>query len=96
MEKRDFPIPCSETLREEATTINFPDDITITKLPEPKRIENKYGVYQSDYALAGNTITVKRKLALTLPATCDSKTYTALREMAAAMVLDIKAKYSYQ
>ncbi len=96
LEKREFPIPCSETRREEATTINFPDDITITKLPESRRIENQYGVYQSDYLLEGNSIKVQRKLELTLPATCDSKTYAGLREMAAAMVLDIKAKYSYQ
>ena len=95
MEKREFPIPCVSARREETTVITIPESISISALPEPKRIKHSYGQYLATYTAEGNTVTIERSLDLELPALCDSETYTALRNLAVAIALDLREPISY-
>ncbi len=55
-----FPYSCYSFYSEENTSITFPGNVKVTKIPAPV-LFNENGInYQASYQLQGSTVTVKR------------------------------------
>lgn len=95
-EKRVFPVPCGESLREETTSILFPSGVKIAELPKPVNLQTPLGSYQASYTASDQQVTVKRTLDLNLPAVCSGEQYSTLKGMLGEVSRDLRTQIAYQ
>jgi hypothetical protein len=95
-ETRDFAMPVANREVTETTIITLPDGIEVPQLPKPANVVSPLGTYSSSYVADGRTITVTRKLVISLagPLVTPDQ-YREYRKMGRAVQRDLRTQLVY-
>jgi transglutaminase-like putative cysteine protease len=95
-ETRDFAMPVANREVTETTIITLPNGIEVPQLPKPANVVSPLVTYSSSYVADGRTITVTRKLVISLagPLVTPDQ-YREYRKMGRAVQRDLRTQLVY-
>jgi len=91
--ERRLPFVCLNTELAEESVFEFPESMTITKIPTGIELDSKYFYYRSAYALNGNLVSVSRAYRTKLSSPiCTQQDFEEMKEANRAMRADLNGQ----
>jgi hypothetical protein len=92
-----LPYVCESIYLEENTSIEFPSNVKVSKIPDTI-LFNENGIrYQATYQLNANTVTAKRSLSYNSPTiTCNSKDLGNWKVFHKVLKRDLRGQIVYE
>jgi transglutaminase-like putative cysteine protease len=95
--KISFPFICESYYLEENTSIYFPSNVKITKIPDSVTFDKNGITYQANYQLKDNAVTVMRSLAYNMSSIiCDSKDLDNWKVFHKVLKHDLRSQIIYE
>ena len=92
-----LPYICESYYLEENTSIDFPANVKVTKIPETVIFDENGITYHANYQLKDNTVKVKRSLAYDRPSvTCDSHDLDNWKVFHKVLKRDLRSQIVYE
>ena len=93
----EFPFVCRSYYTEDSIVLNFPNNVKVTKIPEPAHFNDNGIEYNATYQLDANKVNVKRALTINKPsAVCNSKDHETWLAFHRVLVRDLRGQIIYE
>ena len=93
----NFPYICESYYLEENTSIDFPSNVKVTKIPDSVIFDENGITYNASYQLKDNAVSVKRNLAYNRPSiVCDNKDLDNWKVFHKVLRRDLRSQIIYE